>query len=326
MRAWQMLGFAARRLLIAVPLLISVVVVNFTLIELAPGDPITVLVGDYPAPDEYVAQVRKDYGLDQNLPQRLVAYLSQVARGNLGYSFVNRQPVLELILERLGATLALTLTSLAFATLVGVALGALAARRHGGAFDASLQTASLAGYSIPEFWIGQILIIVFAVWLGWLPSQGAHSLRAPRDGFGAALDTASHLVLPALALSFRYLALISRMTRASLIEVLNADFILAARSRGASERRVLFGHALRNAAPPVVTVIGYNLGLVLAGATLIESVFGWPGIGRLLFTSISARDYPVMTGILLLLSAAVVIANLLTDIVQAVIDPRVRRP
>ena len=132
--------------------------------------------------------------------------------------------------------------------------------------------------------------------------------------------------LPALALSFRYLALISRMTRASLIEVLNADFILAARSRGASERRVLFGHALRNAAPPVVTVIGYNLGLVLAGATLIESVFGWPGIGRLLFTSISARDYPVMTGILLLLSAAVVIANLLTDIVQAVIDPRVRRP
>jgi len=325
-RAWQMLGFAARRLLIAVPLLISVVVVNFTLIELAPGDPITVLVGDYPAPDEYVAQVRKDYGLDQNLPQRLVAYLSQVARGNLGYSFVNRQPVLELILERLGATLALTLTSLAFATLVGVALGALAARRHGGAFDASLQTASLAGYSIPEFWIGQILIIVFAVWLGWLPSQGAHSLRAPRDGFGAALDTASHLVLPALALSFRYLALISRMTRASLIEVLNADFILAARSRGASERRVLFGHALRNAAPPVVTVIGYNLGLVLAGATLIESVFGWPGIGRLLFTSISARDYPVMTGILLLLSAAVVIANLLTDIVQAVIDPRVRRP
>jgi len=325
-RAWQMLGFAARRLLIAVPLLISVVVVNFTLIELAPGDPITVLVGDYPAPDEYVAQVRKDYGLDQNLPQRLVAYLGQVARGNLGYSFVNRQPVLELILERLGATLALTLTSLAFATLVGVALGALAARRHGGAFDASLQTASLAGYSIPEFWIGQILIIVFAVWLGWLPSQGAHSLRAPRDGFGAALDTASHLVLPALALSFRYLALISRMTRASLIEVLNADFILAARSRGASERRVLFGHALRNAAPPVVTVIGYNLGLVLAGATLIESVFGWPGIGRLLFTSISARDYPVMTGILLLLSAAVVIANLLTDIVQAVIDPRVRRP
>ena len=326
MRAWQMLGFAARRLLIAVPLLISVVVVNFTLIELAPGDPITVLVGDYPAPDEYVAQVRKDYGLDQNLPQRLVAYLGQVARGNLGYSFVNRQPVLELILERLGATLALTLTSLAFATLVGVALGALAARRHGGAFDASLQTASLAGYSIPEFWIGQILIIVFAVWLGWLPSQGAHSLRAPRDGFGAALDTASHLVLPALALSFRYLALISRMTRASLIEVLNADFILAARSRGASERRVLFGHALRNAAPPVVTVIGYNLGLVLAGATLIESVFGWPGIGRLLFTSISARDYPVMTGILLLLSAAVVIANLLTDIVQAAIDPRVRRP
>ncbi|SED50683.1 peptide/nickel transport system permease protein [Rhizobiales bacterium GAS188] len=326
MRAGQILVFALRRLLIAVPLLVCVVVVNFTLIELAPGDPITVLVGDYPAPEEYVAQVRKDFGLDQKLPQRLFAYLGQVGRGNLGFSFVNRQAVLDLILERLGATLALTLTSLAFATLAGVSLGALAAMRRGSALDAGLQTASLAGYSIPEFWIGQILIIVFAVWLGLLPSQGAHSLRAPRDGIGMALDTVSHLVLPALALSFRYLALISRMTRASLIEVMNADFILAARSRGASERRVLFAHAFRNAAAPVVTVIGYNLGLVLAGATLIESVFGWPGIGRLLFTSIAARDYPVMTGILLLLSATVVIANLMTDIVQAVIDPRVRRP
>ncbi|MFI5015709.1 MAG: ABC transporter permease [Hyphomicrobiales bacterium] len=326
MRAGQILIYAIRRLLIAVPLLLSVVAVNFTLIQLAPGDPITVLVGDYPAPEEYIAQVRKDFGLDKPLPQQLLAYLGQVAIGNLGFSFVNRQKVLDLIVERLGATLALTLTALAFASVTGIALGAFAARRRASPIDRTVQTASLLGYSIPEFWVGQILIIVFAVWLGWLPSQGAHSLRVPRDGAGAALDAASHLALPMLALSFRYLALIARMTRASLLEVLSSDFVLAARSRGASEARVLYAHAFRNAAAPVVTVIGYNLGLVLAGATLIESVFGWPGIGRLLYTSIAARDYPVMTGILLLISAAVVIANLLTDVLQAAIDPRVRQP
>ena len=319
-----LLGFTARRLIVAVPLLLCVVIVNFTLIELAPGDPVTMLVGDYPAPVEYVAQVRHDFGLDKPLPVRLLAYLGQIAVGNLGFSFVNRQPVLSLIVERLGATLALTLTALVFATVVGIALGIIAARHRARAIDSAVQTASLAGYSVPEFWIGQVLILVFAVWLGWLPSQGAHSLRAPHQGLGALTDFVNHLVLPALALSFRYLALISRMTRSSLIEVLGSDYVLAARTRGLSERRVLFAHALRNAAAPILTVIGYNLGFVLAGATLIESVFGWPGIGQLLYSSVTARDYPVMTGILLLISATVVVANLLTDLTQAVIDPRTR--
>ncbi len=309
-----------RRLLGAVPLLLGVVVVNFTLIQLAPGDPVSILVGDFPAPPEYLAQMRHDFGLDQPLPIRLLRYLQQLAEGNLGYSFANRQPVGALILDRLGATLTLTLTALALASLLGVVLGFLAARWRGGWVDRGVQIVSLVGYSVPEFWLGQLLILLFAVWLGWLPAQGARSLR----GVPGLLDQLRYLVLPASALSLRYLALISRIARAALIEVLGADYVLAARARGVRERRVLFVHALRNAAAPVLTVIGYNLGFVLAGSALIETVFGWPGIGRLLYTSISQRDTPVMLGILLLVSASVVVVNLLTDLLHRAIDPRVR--
>jgi peptide/nickel transport system permease protein len=314
------LRFVLRRLLGAVPLLLGVVVVNFTLIQLAPGDPVSILVGDFPAPPEYLAQMRHDFGLDQPLPIRLLRYLQQLAEGNLGYSFANRQPVGALILDRLGATLTLTLTALALASLLGVVLGFLAARWRGGWVDRGVQIVSLVGYSVPEFWLGQLLILLFAVWLGWLPAQGARSLR----GVPGLLDQLRYLVLPASALSLRYLALISRIARAALIEVLGADYVLAARARGVRERRVLFVHALRNAAAPVLTVIGYNLGFVLAGSALIETVFGWPGIGRLLYTSISQRDTPVMLGILLLVSASVVVVNLLTDLLHRAIDPRVR--
>lgn len=316
--------YTLRRLAQAVPLLLGVVVVNFLLIQLAPGDPTTVLVGDYPAPAEYVAQVRADFGLDQPIPARLARYLGQLARGNLGYSFANRQSVAGLIGERLGATLELTLTALVTATVVGVLLGLLAAVRRGGPGDAGAQVLSLAGYAVPEFWLGQILIVVFAVALGWLPSQGNRSLRSSAQGLDAFLEGLRYLLLPALALSFRYLALVSRLTRASLLEVLNADYILASRARGAPERTVLFQHALRNAAAPIVTVVGYNLGFIFAGSALIETVFGWPGIGRLLFDSVGKRDYPVLLGVLLLVSATVVLANLITDLVHALIDPRVR--
>lgn len=316
--------FAGRRLLQSVPLLVGVVVINFLLINLAPGDPITVLVGDYPAPEEYVRQVREEFGLDQPLLTRLGSYLGQLARGNLGYSFANRQPVAELIAQRAVPTVLLMLTALSFATLAGVALGLIAARGRGGAADTLAQFGSLGGYSMPEFWLGQILILIFAVALGWLPSQGMRSARSTAVGLDAALETARYLILPALALSVRYVALISRMTRASLLNVLDSDFVLAARAKGISERRVLWAHAMRNAAAPVVTVIGYNLGFVLAGSALIETVFGWPGVGRLLFDSILRRDYPVMMAVLLMVSVTVVLANLATDVIQALIDPRIR--
>jgi peptide/nickel transport system permease protein len=316
--------FALRRLALAVPLLLGVVVVNFVLIQMAPGDPVTVLVGDYPAPPEYVAEVRREFGLDRPLIERLGRYLSQLAQGNLGYSFANRQPVRDLIAGRLGATLQLTLTAMALATVLGLLLGIVSARARGTALDALTQGAALSGYSIPEFWLGQLLILLFAVWLGWLPSQGNRSLRAPAEGWGAVTDGMRYLILPALALSFRYIALIARLTRSAIVEVLGADFVLAARARGAGERTVLVGHALRHAALPVLTVVGYNFGFIFAGSALIETVFAWPGIGRLLFDSIARRDYPVMTAILLLVSATVVVVNLITDVLYVAVDPRVQ--
>jgi peptide/nickel transport system permease protein len=182
-----------------------------------------------------------------------------------------------------------------------------------------VRSVATVGYALPEFWVGQLLILVFAIWLGWLPSQGAHAVR----GTGGVIDGLQHLVLPAFALSLRYLALIARITRTSMLTVLHADFILASRARGVSERAVLIGHALRNAAAPVIAVIGFNLGFILAGSALIETVFGWPGIGRLLFDSIASRDYPTMMAILLLVSTTVILANLLTDILHRMLDPRV---
>ena len=316
--------FALRRMALALPLLLGVAVVNFTLIQIAPGDPVTILVGDYPAPPEYVEEVRREFGLDRPLPERLGRYLLQLGQGNLGYSFANRQPVRDLIGGRLGATLQLTLTAMALATVVGVALGVIAARARATALDGIAQAAALSGYSLPEFWLGQIMILLFAVWLGWLPSQGNRSLRAPVEGWGAVTDGMRYLLLPALALSFRYIALIARLTRTAMIEVLGADFVLAARARGAGERTVLLGHALRHAALPVLTVVGYNFGFIFAGSALIETVFAWPGVGRLLFESITRRDYPVMTAILLLVSTTVVVVNLITDVLYVKVDPRVQ--
>lgn len=322
-------SFILRRLLHAVPLLLAVVMLNFLLIAFTPGDPITLLVGDFPAPPEYLEQMRREFGLDQPIWTQLLRYLGKVAQGDFGYSFANQQPVLDLILSRLGATLELTLTALGFASVVGITFGVLAARSAIGGgralLDSAVQSGSSAGYAIPDFWLGQILILVFAIGLGWLPLQGYNPIRGVEPGWEGFVEHLRYLVLPAFALSLRYLTLITRITRAAMLEVMHADFILAARSHGASEWTVVVVHALRNAAAPVITVIGYNIGFVLAGSALIEAVFAWPGIGRLLFESISKRDYPVMLAILLMVSVTVVIANLLTDIVHRWIDPRIER-
>jgi peptide/nickel transport system permease protein len=255
---------------------------------------------------------------------RLALYAWNVARGNLGFSFAYRLPVATLVAERLGNTFLLMATAIALAALVGVALGVAAARRPGSLLDAASTGVSLAGYSIPDFWLAQLLVLLFAVALGWLPAQGIRSVREEYTGLAAALDMGRHLILPALALSFRYMALIARLTRASMLEAMSQDFILAARARGLPERLVLVQHGLRNAALPVVTVIGYNLAFVLAGSALVETVFGWPGVGRLLYDAILKRDTPVLLGILLMVSATVVAVNLAVDLLYAVLDPRVR--
>ncbi|HIZ35946.1 MAG TPA: ABC transporter permease [Candidatus Ruania gallistercoris] len=318
--AWIPL-FAAKRLLYAIPLILGVIVINFMLIQLAPGDPATVLVGDFPVPEEYMERVRAEYGLDRSVPEQLIAYLGQLFQGNLGVSFSKRQDVLSLLLERLPATLELTLSAMVLATIVGVLLGIIAAKYRGRAPDSSAQVTTLLGFSVPEFWLGQMLIVLFAVTLGWLPLGG----NAPVRGDGDVPFDLNYLILPAVALSFRYVALIARMTRSSILEVNSADFVTASRSRGVSESLILRRHTLKNAAPPVITVIGYNFGFILAGSVMVETVFGWPGIGRLLYESISSRDYPVMTAILLIISVTVVLANVLTDIVHALLDPRLER-
>jgi peptide/nickel transport system permease protein len=319
-----MARYALVRLLQIPPVLLGLVTVIWLVVRLAPGDPVLALVGDFPAPDEYVKRIREEFGLDRSLPEQFFRYVTAVARGDLGFSFVFRRPVLGLVLERAGATALLTVTALLFASLAGVAVGVLSARRPFSWVDGLISGGSVVGFSVPVFWLGQLLILLFAVTLGWLPAQGMVSVRENPEGWARIRDIALHLVLPAAALSLRFLAMTARLARASMLEVLGRDYIRTAQAKGASGARVLIGHALPNAALPVLTLVGYNLGFVLAGSALVETVFGWPGIGRLLYDSVFARDFPVLLGIMIVVSLTVVLANLVTDLLYAYVDPRIR--
>ena len=305
-------------------MVVGIVVVGFLITHILPGDPVDVLVGDFPAPPEYIAQVRHEFGLNAPLATQLWRYVANLAQGNLGFSFVNRQPVLALILHRAGATLLLMVPALMLASILGVMIAVRAARRAGGAMDGFLTGVSLVGYSIPVFWLAQLLIVVFAVRLGWLPAQGMLSIRTPSTGLGIVGDYAKHWVLPGFCITVYYLAVVARVARSSMLEMLHQDFVLTARAKGLSERAVLWKHVLRNSLIPVITVIGYNFGYSLTGAILTETVFAWPGLGSLFITSIGNRDYPVLAGIFLLAAVAVVLANLITDLLYAAADPRVR--
>jgi peptide/nickel transport system permease protein len=319
-----MARYALVRLLQIPPVLFGLVTVIWLVVRLAPGDPVLALVGDFPAPDEYVRRIREEFGLDRSLPEQFFRYVTAVARGDLGFSFVFRRPVLGLVLERAGATALLTVTALLFASLAGVAVGILSARRPFSWVDGLISGGSVVGFSVPVFWLGQLLILLFAVTLGWLPAQGMVSVRENPEGWARVRDIGLHLVLPAAALSLRFLAMTARLARASMLEVLGRDYIRTAQAKGASGARVLIGHALPNAVLPVLTLVGYNLGFVLAGSALVETVFGWPGIGRLLYDSVFARDFPVLLGIMIVVSLTVVLANLVTDLLYAYVDPRIR--
>lgn len=319
-----MARYVAVRLLQIPAVLFGLVTVIWLVVRLAPGDPVLALVGDFPAPEEYVRKVRAEFGLDRSLPEQFVRYVAAVATGDLGFSFVFRRPVLGLVLERATATALLTVSALGLASIVGGVLGIVAARRPFSVLDALISGGSVVGFSVPVFWLGQLLILLFAVTLGWLPAQGMVSLRASPEGWDRVLDVARHLVLPAAALSLRFLAMTARLARASTLEVLGRDYVRTAQAKGASEPRVLFRHALPNAILPVLTLVGYNFGFVLAGSALIETVFGWPGMGRLLYDSVFARDFPVLLGIMIVVSLTVVLANLATDLLYAYFDPRIR--
>lgn len=317
------LVYIARRLAQVVPLVFVIIVVNFVLIHAAPGDPVSVLAGQMETTEEHLAQLRREFGLDLPFVQQLLIYVGKVATLDLGYSYRYRQDVFGLIMSRLPPTLLLMAAALVITTVIGVWLGVVAARRPYSLMDNLATFLALAGYSMPVFWLGQLLLILFGLHLEWFPVQGMYSLRAPAEGWGRVLDGLHHLVLPALTYSVYHLTLIFRLTRVKMQDTLALDFITTARAKGVPERRVVYVHALRNALLPVVTVIGYNFGFMLAGSVLVETVFAWPGVGRLLYEAIMARDYPVLLGIFTCLSIMVILVNVLTDIVYAWIDPRV---
>ncbi|MDH4279788.1 MAG: ABC transporter permease [Acidimicrobiia bacterium] len=309
----------------AIGLILAVIVLNFSMIHLTPGDPATVIAGESGAGDpETIAQIRAEYGLDRPFIVQLGSYIGDVVQGDLGFSFFFDRPVTELIGERLWPTVLLVGTSLVFAVVFGVLAGVFTARRPESAASHSVTVLALVGYSMPVFWTGILLIILFASVFDILPISGMRDVRFEGGSISAVFDVLRHLILPALTLGLLYLAQYSRLSRASMLEVLESDYVRTARAKGLSERVVVYKHALRNAVIPVVTIAGLQFGALLSGALLVETVFNWPGLGRLAFDSILRRDTSVLLGVLLMSAVLVVVANLLTDLVYRLIDPRIR--
>ena len=305
-------------------LALAVVILNFLLIQLAPGDPVTVIVGEMGgASDEVIARMREAYGLDRSILEQLLIYVGKVVTGDLGYSYYFNSPVLQLILQRMPATILLVLTALALAVVLGTLVGVLSARKPNGIASHLVTVLSLIGYSAPVFWTGLMLLLLFSVVWPIFPASGMVQMRAPR-GFLYYVDIAHHLVLPAVTLASIYIASYSRLSRTSMIDVLSQDYIRTARAKGLSEKLVIYKHGLRNGLIPVVTMVGLQFGQLFAGATLVETVFNWPGLGRLAFESILRRDYPTLLGILLMSAILVMIANALTDLAYRLVDPRIR--
>jgi peptide/nickel transport system permease protein len=320
----SIVAFVLRRLLHALPLLVCVIVFNFFLIHLAPGDPIQALVGEFPAPESYIAEMRKVFGLDQPLYIQLLLYLKNILTGDLGFSFYYRQPVLSVILDRVPATLQLMVPALIFSAVIGILLGILSARKPYSVADHTISVFALFGYCVPAFWLGQMLMAAFAIELGWLPSQGIKTVGVDFEGFSLLLDRAAHVALPFAALAVRHLAVNARMMRSSMLEVAYEDFVTVARAKGLDEKDVIARHMVPNALMPVVTIIGVDIGFLFTGSVLVETVFGWPGIGRLMYESIVKRDYPVLMGNFLITTALVVIVNLIVDLIYVWLDPRVK--
>ncbi|SHI99523.1 peptide/nickel transport system permease protein [Roseomonas rosea] len=317
-------GFLLRRVLKSVAVILAIVVCNFLLIHAAPGDPATVMAGQSGAADpQYMEQLRRQFGLDQPLTTQLWIYLKGVLQLDLGFSHRQQAGVAGLIMDRLPATLLLTGAAFLIAISGGVAMGALAARRVGTWADSVITVIALAFYATPLFWVGLMLVLLFSVYLEWLPSFGMSDPSLNATGLALAWDVAQHLVLPAVTLGLFYLAVYARLTRATMLEVADQDFVKTARAKGVPEGRVLRAHVLRNALLPVITFAGIQAGQLVGGSILVETVFAWPGIGRLAFEALLARDYQVLMGVFFITSVMVVLFNLLTDLLYALIDPRV---
>ena len=307
----------ARRLLATIPVMGVVAIAVFALLHATPGDPAVIIAGDY-ATGEDIARIRAKLGLDQPFLTQVGLWVGRIVRGDLGTSIFSGLPVTTLIGQRVGATAWLTLFAMLISVGIGVPLGVLAAWRKGAWIDRLVMIFAVSGFSIPTFWLGFILVYVFAISVGWLPVQGYIPITA---GFWPFL---SHLILPALTLSAVYMALIARMTRASMLGVLGEDYIRTAFAKGVAPRGVLIRHALKNASLPVVTIIGIGFALLIGGAVVTESVFALPGLGRLTVDAIIRRDYPVIQGVILIVSGVYVLINLVVDVLYVVLDPRIR--
>jgi ABC-type dipeptide/oligopeptide/nickel transport system permease component len=305
----SVLNFLVRRLLLTIPVLLGVATLVFSLIHLIPGDPVQAMLGDSASP-ESVTELRSRLGLDRPLYVQYFSFLNGVAHGNLGSSLRTSEPVTTAIADRLPATFELAAAAMLVAVIIAIPLGVLAASQAGTAVDHVATTLALVGISMPNFWLGPLLAILFAVELGWLPVSGRGTL--------------AQLVLPAVTLGAPLAAVLARTTRASVIDELRELYVIAARSRGVSRTRAVLKHAFRNSLIPIVTVLGLQLGAVLTGAVITETIFAWPGVGRLLIQSISFRDYPLVQGCILLIALTYVSMNLLTDLAYGFLDPRIR--
>jgi peptide/nickel transport system permease protein len=312
-----MLKFLARRLLSTLPVLLIVAVLVFLMLRLTPGDPAAVLAGDA-ASTEQIAQIRTSLGLDRSIPEQFFIWAGRLLTGDLGQSYYYKTDVATLIAQRLEPTLSLAVITMTVAVLVAVPLGVLAAWRFGGWLDRGLMAFSVLGFSVPVFVVAYVLIWLVSLKLGWFPVQGYKRIA---DGLGPWLY---HLALPALTLSFIYVALIARVTRASVLETLGEDYIRTARAKGLPEKQVLMRHALANAAVPIATVIGIGIALLIGGVVVTESVYAIPGLGRLTVDAVLARDFPTIQGVILLFSFVYVLVNLLVDMSYVFFDPRIR--
>jgi len=301
-------AFIVRRLALSIPTLIGVMIVVFLLLYVAPGDPVQDMVGER-ADAETVARLRKDLHLDEPILKQFTLYMGSVVRGDLGKSYITQRPIIRDIKERFPKTLLLAGTAMLLASVLGITIGVLSARNPGGWFDRLSLGFAYLGISFPVYWVGLILILIFAVTLKWLPPSGYGGIK--------------YLILPALALGSRSIAFLARVTRSAMLDVLHGDFVRTARAKGLKERTVVVRHALRNALIPIVTVLGLDFGYYLTGSILTETIFSWPGIGRYVVNAIARRDLPAINGSVLFLSVVFVLVNLLTDLAYAKADPRV---
>ena len=318
------LRYVVRRLALAIPTILTIVVLNFALVHLAPGDAADVLAGEAgSATPEYMAQLRQTFGLDQPLHVQLAVYLERVVTLDLGYSFRHNMSVSELIVTRLGPTLLLMLTVLALSVGLGVVLGAVAARNLNRWRDNVISILAVLAYATPVFWAGLMLIVVFSVKLGWFPVSGMEEVAAFHEGWARVADIARHLVLPALTLTLFYLALYTRLMRASVLDQYSMDYVVTARAKGLTERQVARRHVLRNAMLPVLTMAGVQIGALLGGAVVVETVFAWPGLGFLAYESLFARDINLLLGIFFISGCLVVAVNLAVDLLYSLLDPRI---